>query len=292
MARGSISLPQVDLPPPQQKRGFLETQRTDTWWLFPTITLVYFLSFAGYLTWAAWTGEHYWHSGPQGAQYLSPVYSPLLWIDSTRPGAAPVDHAWFGEWPAWLPKRIFGFIPLTPALLILWAPGGFRVTCYYYRGAYYKAMWGDPPNCAVGEPRKTYWGEQWGPLVIQNLHRYFLYAVIPFIFILSYDAIISFIFIDADGSHHFGVGLGSLIITSNTVLLAFYLFGCHSLRHLIGGKKDCIASSQTRLTAYNCASCFNRWHMQWAWLSLFWVGFCDLYIRLCSMGIWSDWRML
>jgi hypothetical protein len=29
-----------------------------------------------------------------------------------------------------------------------------------------------------------------------------------------------------------------------------------------------------------------------AWLSLFWVGFSDLYIRLCSMGVWTDWRIL
>jgi hypothetical protein len=36
----------------------------------------------------------------------------------------------------------------------------------------------------------------------------------------------------------------------------------------------------------------NRNHMRWAWLSLFSVGFSDIYIRLCSMGIWSDWRIL
>ncbi|MCI0363910.1 MAG: hypothetical protein L0Y44_08345 [Phycisphaerales bacterium] len=294
MTRAPVSLPQVALP--DNQRGFLQTKRTDTWWLFPTITLIYFAIAATYLTWAAWQGEHYWYSGPGGAQYLSPIYSPVLFSDSTRAGAAPVEHSWFGEWPSWLPKLLLGFIPLTPALLILWAPGGFRLTCYYYRGAYYKAFWGDPPNCAVGEPgfRGTrFRGERSLPLVIMNIHRYFLYAVIPFIFILSYDAIISFIFIDPEtGSHRFGIGVGSLVITANTVLLASYTFGCHSLRHIIGGKKDCIASSQARLTAYNCVGCFNRWHMQWAWISLFWVGFADLYIRLCSMGIWSDWRIL
>src|ERR1700731_405225 len=49
---------------------------------------------------------------------------------------------------------------------ILWTPGGFRLTCYYYRGAYYKAFWADPPSCTVGEPRKSYWGEATFPLVI------------------------------------------------------------------------------------------------------------------------------
>ena len=39
--------------------------------------------------------------------------------------------------------------------LILWIPGLFRVTCYYYRGAYYKSFWADPPACAVSEPRKS-----------------------------------------------------------------------------------------------------------------------------------------
>jgi hypothetical protein len=31
--------------------------------------------------------------------------------------------------------------------------------------------------------------------------------------------------------------------------------------------------------------------MLFAWLSLFWVGFSDLYVRLCSMGVWHDFRL-
>jgi hypothetical protein len=283
MTRAPISLP--------QQRDFLNTARKDTWWLFPTITLIYFLSFVVYSTWAAFQGNHYWFSGG-GAQYLSPFYSPVLWADSSVPGAAPLNHAWLGEWPDWLPKTLFGIIPITPALLILWAPGGFRFTCYYYRGAYYKAFWGDPPNCAVGEPRSTYWGEKWGPLLLMNIHRYFLYVIIVFHFILTYDAIISYIFVNEEGSHRFGIGVGSLVLTGNALFLLFYTFGCHSLRHLIGGRKDCVSSNQARYKAYQCASCFNRWHMQWAWVSLFWVGLTDLYIRLCSMGVWMDFRIL
>jgi len=26
-------------------------------------------------------------------------------------------------------------------------------------------------------------------------------------------------------------------------------------------------------------------------MSLFWVGFSDLYVRLCAMGIWHDVRL-
>jgi hypothetical protein len=32
--------------------------------------------------------------------------------------------------------------------------------------------------------------------------------------------------------------------------------------------------------------------MRWAWCSLFSVAFADLYVSLCSMGVWTDWRIL
>ena len=84
---------------------------------------------------------------------------------------ATSHHAWLGPRPDWFPVALF-----YPALLILPVPGLFRFTCYYYRGAYYKAFWQDPVSCAVGEPRGTsYWGERWFPLVLQNVHRYFAY---------------------------------------------------------------------------------------------------------------------
>jgi hypothetical protein len=306
MTRASISLPQA--APQPRARPFLETSRHDGWWVMPAITLVYFLSFVVYSTWAAFQGEHYYFAGSPSqiaeggwhSQYLSPMYSPVLWVDSSREGAAPLHHAWLGEWPDWLPKLLFGFIPITPALFILWAPGGFRFTCYYYRGAYYKAFWGDPVNCAVGEPSwrgENYRGERWAPLTLQNIHRWFMYIAVIFIFILSYDAIISYIFVQTDATGHvtarkFGVGVGSLIITANAFLLAMYTFGCHSLRHVVGGKNDCVSASPARYKAWKCVTCLNGWHMQWAWISLFWVGFTDIYIRLCSMGIWSDWRII
>jgi hypothetical protein len=293
MSRSDLSLP--------QRQTFGQTLRKDAWWLFPAITFIYFMSFVVYSTWAAFQGEHYWFSETAAyedgshAQYLSPFYSPVLYVDTTVDGHAPVHHAWLGTWPDWLPKALFGIIPITPALLILWAPGGFRFTCYYYRGAYYKAFWMDPVNCAVGEPalRGTkYRGERWFPLVLQNIHRYFLYIIILFNIVLTYDAVISYFFVQPDGSKSFGIGIGSLVLTANAILLLFYTLGCHSLRHLIGGRRDCIASNPAQYSAWKCASCFNRWHMQWAWISLFWVGFTDLYIRLCSMGIWSDWRIV
>lgn len=315
MAKKPISLP--------QQRDFLETKRRDTWWLFPAITFAYFMAFIIYSTWGAFQGEHYWFAGttdgpgfaaaehvfsadeatavPGGggfqSQYLSPFYAPTLFRlthldDEAIPGVPPVKHTWFGEWPDWLHAIWPPLMPLTPAVLILWAPGVFRFTCYYYRGAYYKAFWMDPVNCAVGEPRATYWGEFRLPLILQNIHRYFLYIALIFILILGYDAVISFIFVHPDGSWRLGVGVGSIVLLLNVVFLALYTFGCHSFRHLVGGIKDTLSASKPRYQMYKCASCMNRWHMQWAWISLFWVGFADVYVRLCSMGIWTDYRIL
>jgi hypothetical protein len=256
------------------QRGFGQTSRTDLWWITPLAVFLGLGTFIVYSTWAAFQNAHYTF-GP----YLSPFYSPELFGDS--------HHAWFGPKPGWIPA----WLPWSPAFLILWAPGGFRFTCYYYRGAYYKAFWADPSSCAVGEPRKSYWGENSLPLILQNVHRYFMYLAVLFLFMLAWDVWKALWFEGADGKAHFGIGLGTLILAVNVCLLSGYTLGCHSLRHLIGGKNDSLSKSPTCFKAYNCVSCLNRSHMIWAWCSLCSVGFCDVYIRLCSMGIWHDWRI-
>jgi hypothetical protein len=192
------------------------------------------------------------------------------------------------EKPVWWPA----FLPFSAAMLILWAPGGFRLTCYYYRGAYYKAFWADPPSCTVGEPRKTYLGERSFPLILQNVHRYFLYLALVFIVLLAHDAWKAMWFTNAAGVTSFGIGLGTIVMIINPILLGSYTLGCHSLRHLVGGRLDVLSKAPARKAAYDCVSCLNRRHMMWAWFSLFWVGFTDIYIRLCSMGIITDWRIL
>ncbi|HSE45484.1 MAG TPA: hypothetical protein VLA89_09190, partial [Gemmatimonadales bacterium] len=123
---------------PVLQSGFLKTSRRDAWWVQPLVVFTVLTSFIVYATWAALQNAHYTY-GP----YLSPLYSPELF------GVSP--HALFGPPPTWWP----GWLPFSPALLILWAPGGFRFTCYYYRGAYYRAFWADPPACTVSEPRSS-----------------------------------------------------------------------------------------------------------------------------------------
>ena len=42
-----------------------------------------------------------------------------------------------------------------------------------------------------------------------------------------------------EGDKHFGLGVGTLVLLINVVLLSGYTLGCHSFRHLVGGKLDC-----------------------------------------------------
>lgn len=258
-----------------RRRGWGETMRRDAWWIQPAVVFIILSSFLVYATWAAFQNAHY-----EYGNYLSPFYSPLLMGDS--------PNAWFGPKPGWWPN----LLPFSPALIILPFPAGFRFTCYYYRGAYYKAFWADPPSCAVGEPRKGYLGERSFPLIIQNIHRYFLYFALIFLIFLAHDAWKAMWFTDASGAAHFGIGVGTLLLTANVILLGGYTLGCHSFRHLVGGYLDRLSAAPVRKTAYECASRLNRGHMRWAWCSLFMVAFCDIYIRMLSMGVWTDFRLL
>lgn len=258
------------LPIITPQRGWGQTARRDAWWVQPLVIFSILSSFVVYATWAAFQNAHYTF-GP----YLSPFYSPELFGSS--------HHAVLGPKPGWWP----GWLPFSPALIILPFPGLFRFTCYYYRGAYYKAFWADPSACAVGEPRKGYWGERWFPLILQNAHRFFLYVALLFLFILAYDAWKAMWFSDG-----FGIGVGTLVLTANVILLSGYTLGCHSLRHLVGGRKDQLSRYPVQHACYQGCSKLNRGHMRWAWASLVTVAFADLYVRMCSMGIWTDWRIL
>ncbi|HXF94522.1 MAG TPA: hypothetical protein VNI61_00330 [Gemmatimonadales bacterium] len=253
-----------------EERGFGATLRRDAWWLGPALTALVLVAFGIYATWAAWQGHDYaW--GP----YLSPFYSPLFQ-------------------PRWW--------PLSPAFLILGFPLGFRLTCYYYRKAYYRAFFADPVACAVGEARHDYAGET-RLFLFQNIHRFFMYAAVVFIFILAYDVVLATrwpvngILPDgtlAPGPREFGVGVGTLVMAANVLLLAGYTFGCHSLRHLVGGGVDCFSCTRggrLRYGLWRGVSGLNRKHMVWAWCSLFSVALTDVYIRLCATGVITDYRI-
>ena len=267
------------------KEGLFQTNRSDYWWIEPLLTGLGFLGFVIYTTWAMFQGNYYWWSaGNEGfGGYLSPFYSPLLFIEQSIAGAAPIAHAWFGPWPDWMPN----LIPITPAILILAGPLSFRMTCYYYRKFYYRAYLLSPPACAVmGISQKKYKGET-TLLMIQNIHRYTLYIAIGFVLVLSYDAILAFF-----RNGKFGIGVGTVILLLNPILLAGYTFGCHAFRHLSGGNQNCFTCPQgkekIRYKIWQGVTKLNNRHMFWAWISMIWVAFTDIYVRMVSKGHWID----
>jgi hypothetical protein len=257
------------------------TYRDDKWWIQPVSVLMGLSAFVVYATWAGMQGQYYYYE-----PYLSPLYSPLLFVKEGVLGGAPLSHAWLGAWPKWWPD--FFLLPASPSILIVAFPGLFRLTCYYYRKAYYRAFTWSPPACAVGPVhQKNYKGET-GLLTLQNFHRYALYFAIVFIFILYYDAYLAFFW-----HGKFGVGVGTIVMLINPTLLGAYTVGCHSFRHLVGGDVNCFSCSHANKTRYGLwkkVTFLNERHQLFAWLSLIWVGFTDFYIRMVSMGIFKDYN--
>ena len=250
----------VAIPGEMQRAGFGATERKDAWWVAPLFQGLMLGILICYANWAAYQNQHYQVGG-----YLSPLYSPLITVD------------WF---------------PFSPAFLVLLPPLLFRATCYYYRKAYYRSYFLDPPACAVSEFRDGhgYRGETAFPFVLQNLHRYAFYATFLYLPFLWHDVVSATRF---DGS--FGIGVGTLIILANSAALTFYSLSCHSFRHLIGGKLDCFSSCPrdlARQRAWQGASFLNERHMLFAWISLLTVCGADLYVRLVASGTIVDLRLL
>jgi len=238
--------------------GFGVTERQDRWWVAPVAGACALLVFVVYATWAAFVGTDY-----QFGPYISPFYSPYL-----RP-------AWF---------------PFSASLLVLWVPLGFRLSCYYYRKVYYRSYFLSPPACDVSEPTRTYTGETAFPLkYLPIIHRWFLYLSILVLVWLWIDALRAF---DFDGS--FGIGLGTIIMVANVILLSGFTFGCHALRNAAGGNVRCFSCAQSGDLRYNVWRAVTRLtvrHQVWAWLSLYSVALTDLYIRLCALGLFHDVRL-
>jgi len=245
------------------------TLRTDRWWMPQLITGVVLGLFAIYATLRAFQNGDY-YSEP----YLTPLYSPCLsttCVPNYSDFGTPVGH-WF---------------PLSPAIIVLIFPLGFRMTCYYYRKAYYRAFWMSPPACAVAEPHARYSGETRFPLILQNIHRYFWYVAMLFSVILSYDAILGF----RDERGRWGhAGLGTLILLVNAALIWAYTLSCHSCRHITGGRLKHFSQHPMRYWAWTKVSALNARHMQLAWVSLVWLVVTDFYILLLARGALSDVR--
>lgn len=184
--------------------GLGGTERRDRWWIQPSLVALGLAVFVVYSTWAALVGTDY-RFGP----YLSPFYSPYL-----RP-------AWF---------------PFSGALFVLWIPLGFRLSCYYYRKAYYRAYLLSPPACAVSEPRRTYTAK---PRSRSNTCRSRIagFSTSRFSCCCGYGSTLRAF----DFGGRFGIGAGTLVMLANVVMLSGFTFGCHALRSVVGGNVRCFS---------------------------------------------------
>lgn len=240
------------------------TLRKDAWWVQPLLVVIGLGGFAIYATWAALQNAHYY-----SAPYLSPFYSPCISANCVHT-TLPLIGSWWN---------------LSPAFLILWIPGGFRATCYYYRKAYYRSFFLSPPACAVKDAAKSYAGETRFPFLFQNLHRYFFYLSLVILAFLWWDVILAFRFPEG-----FGIGVGTLVLFINAALLSLFSFSCNSCRHVCGGYLNSFHGSPGKYKVWSLVSRLNERHMEYAWVSLIWVGLADLYVRLLSMGVIHDVR--
>jgi hypothetical protein len=247
------------------------TLRKDRWWLAPALTVA---GLGGWLLYGlvrVFMQEYYW---VDEYHYLTPFYSPC-----TSTGCLP-EAAHFGRFTPDHP--LIPYAPLSLPFLLL-----FRLTCYYYRKAYYRSFWLSPPACAVPDGHASYTGETRFPLIFQNLHRYAFYIALAVTLVNTYDAILAFF-----GEHGFGVGLGNVILVGNLVALWAYTLSCHSCRHIFGGRLKHFSRHPVRYRWWLFVSRLNTRHMMWAWVTLGTLAFTDAYIMAVSAGWISDLRLV
>src|SRR6202158_3231438 len=217
-------------------------------WLYPAFVVVALSLFGVFAFWVVFL-QHDGYYAP----YLSPFYSPLIRVG-----------------------------PIPPGVWVAWAPLVFRLTCYYYRKAYFRSFFWHPRSCAVPEPKRSYRGETAFPWVLNNFHRFALYATVVQVGFLWFDAILAFRF-----GGHFGIGLGRVILLVNVLLLSGYTFGCLAFRPLAGGELDCFSCStvaRARYRLWKGITVLNIKHDRWAWASLVSVVAADVSIPLLIPG--------
>src|SRR3954470_23114791 len=247
------------------------TLRTDRWWFAPLVTFVGLTAWVLYATVRVYMHRWYW---VEEFHYLTPFYSPCI-TERCVPEAAEFGRFLPGWWI--IPEAAF----TLPFLLL------FRLTCYYYRKAYYRAFWFSPPACAVPDAHSTYTGETRFPLIGQNLHRYAFYAAGIISLINTWDAIRAF-----HSPQGFGFGLGNVILLVNVIMLWAYTLSCHSCRHITGGRLKHFSKHPVRYRFWTLVSRLNVRHMQLAWITLGTLAFTDFYIMALSAGWFGDLRFI
>lgn len=256
---------------PSRARILVRTLRTDRWWWAPVLNVVGLLAWLTYSVTRVFLQENYWVAD---YHYLTPYYSPCV-SNGCLPEAAHFGTFLPDVW--WMP-----YAALSLPFLLL-----FRLTCYYYRKAYYRAFWASPPACAVAEPHAKYSGETKFPLLGQNLHRYAFYAAVIISLINTYDAVLAF-----HSPSGFGFGLGNVILVINVVMLWAYTVSCHSCRHIVGGRLRNFSAHPVRYRGWTFVSKLNGKHMELAWITLGTLALTDFYVMAVSSGWFSDLRFI
>jgi hypothetical protein len=246
--------------------GTFTHNRKDNWWLSPGLAGLVLATFVVYTVLALFAfDKNSYHVG----NYLSPIFGVEV----------PEFIKEFLNWPEALPA----------ALLTIWAPVGFRATCYYMRKIYYRSIFGNPPACAVNGVnirRGKYTGERMLPFILNNFHRYFLYASIVIASIHWLELPNAFNF-----GGKFGMGIGTIILLADTIFLTLYITSCHAFRHLIGGGTNCYSCSTVKGIQYKgwkIVSKINQRHGTWFWFSLTTVLVADIFIRLVFYNVIQD----
>jgi hypothetical protein len=250
-----------------------KTLRTDRWWLAPVLTAGGLTLWVAYAVVRTFMQKWYFSEGP-GYHYLTPFYSPCV-SKGCDPAAA--------EFGRFLPDHWFiPFAALSLPFLLL-----FRLTCYYYRRAYYRSFWLSPPACAVPDGHKSYSGETRFPLIFQNAHRYAFYAAVLISLVNTWDAGRSFV-----GTNGFGFGLGNVILVGNVVLLWTYTISCHSCRHITAGRLKHFSKHPVRYRFWILVSKLNTRHMLFAWVTLGTLMLTDFYVMAIAANWFPDLRFI
>ncbi len=271
---------------PLLTKGSFNNERKDNWWFSPTLGGLALIIFSIYTFMALFAFDT--------LLGVDKSYKVITTISSSIGAALPhyVSPLFGLEIPENIRNAIGWPEVLTPALLTIWAPFGFRATCYYARKVYYRSFFGNPPACAVDGVsfrRGKYGGEYLFPFILSNLHRYFFYAAFVLMIIHLIELPSAFLF-SVGGVDHFGVGLGSLILLADSLFLTLYVLSCHAFRHLIGGGTECYSCSGIKKVQYKgwkIVSRLNERHGTWFWISITTVLLADFYIRLVSGGLFS-----
>jgi hypothetical protein len=254
--------------------------RRDRWWVEQVLVVATLVVFSAYAMWRA--AEANYFEGAQALEFGAP-HAPVL----LSPFFSPPVHAWF-------PSLVARFA-ISPAFFVLVFPLSFRATCYHCRRSYYRAFFWDPPACAVPEPRmearRKYTGENAWPFLLQNLHRYALYAILIVVAFHYVHLVEAFTFV-RDGKHEVGVGVGTVVMALDALFLSLYVFSCHSWRHLVGGGINRLSSRPVRLSLWRGVTALNARHGLYFWLSLVTVGLADWYVRLVASGAITDFRVI